>query len=42
MATTSRPETAPPRRAMRSASFNEVRAADAVRMFERIEIHIPM
>ena len=42
MATTNRPDTAPPRRAMRSASFRDVRAADAVRMFVRMETHIPM
>ena len=41
IATTKRPETAPPRRAIRSASFSELRAAEAVRMLERIEIHIP-
>src|SRR5262249_10790432 len=42
IATTRRPETPPPRKAIRRASFNELRAADAVRMLLRIEIHIPM
>ena len=41
MATTSRPETAPPRRAMRRASLRLDRAAWAVRMLVRIETHMP-
>ena len=41
MATTKRPDTAPPRSAICSASLRDVRAADAVRMFVRIETHMP-
>src|SRR2546428_5085680 len=37
-----RPETAPPRIAVRSAPPNEVRPAFAVREFARIEMYIPM
>ena len=39
--TTKRPETAPPRRAMRSAASRLVVAATAVRRFARIEIVMP-
>ena len=42
IATTNRPDTAPPRSAIWSARFRLVRAALAVRMFARIETNIPM
>jgi hypothetical protein len=42
MATTVRPETAPPRSAIASASPRLERAAEAVRMFARIETYMPM
>ena len=41
IATTNRPDTAPPRSAICSAALSEVRAADAVRMFARMDTHIP-
>jgi hypothetical protein len=41
MATVNSPETAPPRSAVCSASFSEVIAAAATRMFERIDTHMP-
>jgi len=41
IATTNRPDTAPPRRAACSARLRLVRAALAARMFERIETNIP-
>ena len=40
--TTSMPVMAPPRKAMASAAFRPVRAASAVRTFERTETFIPM
>ena len=42
MDTTERPETAPPRSAIRSALSRLVMAAAAVRMLARMETNIPM
>src|SRR5688572_12209998 len=41
MATTNRPDTAPPRRAICSARFRLLRDAEAVRMLVRIDTHMP-
>ena len=41
-ATTTRPVTAPPRRADWRAPLSEVRAAEAVRMLARIETYMPV
>jgi hypothetical protein len=42
MATVNSPDTAPPRSAACSAALSELVAAAAVRMFVRIDTHIPM
>ena len=42
MATTARPDTAPPRSAIWRALFRLVIAAAAVRMFARMETYMPM
>ena len=41
MATVKRPDTAPPRNAVCSASFSDVIAAAATRMFVLMETHMP-
>ena len=41
MATTNKPDTAPPRMAICKPSFRLLRTAEAVRILARIETHMP-